>query len=147
MATQITRCRGSAESETQKQAEFWNQAHVLGYLIVALCKNGKRNTHKFHKLVSREWVENPDEKRCVDHCRKFKNAENGRNQEQQQAQQAQYTNVFIGTRKQHNGLHICMIVEPKNLGLFQVEKEAAFAHSFAAVERYGEFARLNEIED
>ncbi len=38
-----------------------------GYLTVSLCKNGKGKTHTMHQLVAREWVLNPDGKRCVDH--------------------------------------------------------------------------------
>ncbi len=38
-----------------------------GYLNVALYKNGKMKTHYIHKLVAQEWIENPDNKRCVDH--------------------------------------------------------------------------------
>ena len=38
-----------------------------GYLTVGLCKNGKQKTHCVHVLVAREWVDNPDSKRCVDH--------------------------------------------------------------------------------
>ena len=38
-----------------------------GYLTVGLRKNGKSKTHCIHVLVAREWVENTDTKRCVDH--------------------------------------------------------------------------------
>ena len=38
-----------------------------GYLYVILNKNGKPKIHYIHKLVAREWVPNPSEKRCVDH--------------------------------------------------------------------------------
>ena len=38
-----------------------------GYLFVHLSKNGKPKIHYIHKLVAREWVPNPEGKRCVDH--------------------------------------------------------------------------------
>ena len=38
-----------------------------GYLYVILSKNGKPKIHYIHKLVAREWVPNPEEKKCVDH--------------------------------------------------------------------------------
>ena len=38
-----------------------------GYHTVDLYKNGKRKSYDIHKLVAREWVSNPAEKRCVDH--------------------------------------------------------------------------------
>ena len=42
-------------------------ANNSGYLFVILSKNGKVKIHYIHKLVAREWVPNPEEKRCVDH--------------------------------------------------------------------------------
>ena len=38
------------------------------YLTVILCKEGKRTAYSVHVLVAREWVPNPDNKRCVDHA-------------------------------------------------------------------------------
>ena len=38
-----------------------------GYLFVHLSKRGKVLIHYIHRLVAREWVGNPEEKRCVDH--------------------------------------------------------------------------------
>ena len=38
-----------------------------GYLAVSLSKKEKAKTHNIHKLVAHEWLDNPDNKRCVDH--------------------------------------------------------------------------------
>ena len=38
-----------------------------GYLTVVLCREGKPKSYSVHVLVAREWVPNPDGKRCVDH--------------------------------------------------------------------------------
>ena len=38
-----------------------------GYLIASLYKNNQAKGHKIHQLVAREWVLNPEDKRCVDH--------------------------------------------------------------------------------
>ncbi len=38
-----------------------------GYQRVNLYIDGKPKTHTIHQLVAREWVRNPEEKRCVDH--------------------------------------------------------------------------------
>ena len=42
-------------------------ADADGYLKVNLSKNGIAKIHYIHQLVAREWVSNPEEKRCVDH--------------------------------------------------------------------------------
>ena len=39
----------------------------VGYLSVKLSKRGVKQNHYIHRLVAREWVSNPGEKRCVDH--------------------------------------------------------------------------------
>ena len=38
-----------------------------GYPIACLSKNKKQRVHYVHQLVAREWVSNPEEKRCADH--------------------------------------------------------------------------------
>ena len=39
-----------------------------GYVSVNLSKKGtKAKIHYIHQLVAREWVSNPEQKRCVDH--------------------------------------------------------------------------------
>ena len=50
-----------------KTARILKAGAARGYLFVGLCRNGVRKTHYIHKLVAREWVPNPDDKRCVDH--------------------------------------------------------------------------------
>jgi hypothetical protein len=43
------------------------QKNSLGYLHVILCKNGKRKTCRVHRLVAEAFIENPENKREVDH--------------------------------------------------------------------------------
>ena len=50
-----------------------------GYQVINLRKNGKPKTHYIHRLVAEAFVDNPAEKRCVDHIdgnRKNNNCEN-----------------------------------------------------------------------
>ena len=37
------------------------------YYNVVLYKNGKGKTHRIHQLVAQSFLENPDDKQCVDH--------------------------------------------------------------------------------
>ena len=41
--------------------------HKDGYLIVSLCKDKKRYTRKIHRLVAITFIENPENKKQVDH--------------------------------------------------------------------------------
>ena len=38
-----------------------------GYLMVVIHNNGKRKTFKVHRLVAEHFIDNPDNKRCVNH--------------------------------------------------------------------------------
>ena len=38
-----------------------------GYLRVVLCKKGRRTTCCIHELLAQEWIDNPLDKKCVDH--------------------------------------------------------------------------------
>ena len=42
-----------------------------GYLKVNLSKDGKLKTHNIHKLIAEHFIENPDNKRCVDHINRI----------------------------------------------------------------------------
>ena len=53
--------------ENTKTGRILKPGAARGYLFVALCRNGVRQIHYIHKLVAREWVPNPEEKKCVQH--------------------------------------------------------------------------------
>ena len=38
-----------------------------GYLTVVLCEDGNRRNHKIHRLVANAFLNNPNDKLCVDH--------------------------------------------------------------------------------
>lgn len=39
----------------------------VGYLLVYLCKNGKRKTHRIHRLVAQSFIPNQENKPEVNH--------------------------------------------------------------------------------
>jgi hypothetical protein len=63
-----------------------------GYLQIGLSKNGKRNTHKIHRLIGLHYIPNPENKKCIDHKNRIRtdnriknlrwatDSENGQNQ-------------------------------------------------------------------
>ena len=132
---------------------------IPGYLFVHLYKNGKALIHYIHQLVAREWVGNPEEKRCVDHVdgsrtnnhwenlRYATHSENGGNAKNRTDGTSIYKGVsFSKPMKKWKGT---IMIEGRNrhLGFFQYEREAAESYNAAAVEHYKEFAKLNEFED
>ena len=130
-----------------------------GYLFVRLFKNGKGAMHYIHQLVAREWVGNPEKKRCVDHIdgsrtnnhyenlRYATHSENSRNAKNRTDGTSVYKGVsyYKPTGKWKAAIRISG--KETYLGYFTSEREAAEAYNAAAAEHYGEFAKLNEIED
>jgi hypothetical protein len=41
--------------------------NTQGYAVARLCANGKSQNHKVHRLIASAFIENPDNKPCVDH--------------------------------------------------------------------------------
>ncbi len=131
-----------------------------GYLHVSLSKGGQVKQHKIHKLVAREWVPNPDGKRCVDHMdndrtnNNWKNlryatyAENNQNATKTSKQTSSiYKGVCFHTRHDKWITNIQLGRKLKHLGYFTSEREAAEAYNAAAVLYFKEFARVNKFDD
>ena len=129
------------------------------YLKVVLCREGTRKTHCVHKLVAREWVPNPDNKRCVDHIdgdrsnnhhenlRCATHMENMRNRAKHKNGLSAYKGISFHRNSGKWQARILLNGVNKSLGYFKIEREAAEAYNTAAVEFYKEFARVNIFED
>ena len=130
-----------------------------GYLFVMLSKNGKVKIHYIHKLVAREWVPNPDNKRCVDHIdgdrtnnhhenlRAATHSENLMNKRGHKNGSSVYKGVSFDKRSGKWVVRIKVDGVYKNMGLFKVEREAAETYNASAIQFYKKFARLNEFDD
>ncbi len=130
-----------------------------GYWVVGLSKNGKAKTHYKHQLVAREWLTNPDEKRCVDHIdgdktnnhhenlRYATHTENARNAKNQTNTSSVYKGVSLNKASKKWVAHIKISGKIKHLGCFTDELEAGIAYNLAAVKHFKQFANLNVFED
>ena len=130
-----------------------------GYLVVNLYNEGKRKLHFIHALVAREWVGNPNNKRCVDHAdgnktnnhyenlRYATHIENGRNRKIQTNGTSVYKGVGFHKPMKKWRAQLTIDGKLKHLGYFENEKEAAVAYNAAADEYYRKYAKLNEIKD
>ncbi len=129
-----------------------------GYLHVILSKNGKTKLHKIHQLVAREWVSNPEEKRCVDHIDGSRT-----NNHWENLRYATHSGNLMNKRRRMDGSSLYKGVSwdkrsgkwvvriktggvNKNLGLFEDEREAAEVYNAAARAYFKEFAKLNDLD-
>jgi hypothetical protein len=130
-----------------------------GYMSVNLSKrDSKPKTHFIHQLVAREWAPNPEQKRCVDHIdgsrtnnhwenlRYATHSENQRNKRRRKDGSSLYKGVSWDKRSGKWVVRIKAQGVYKNLGLFEIEKEAAEVYNAAALKFYKKFARLNELD-
>ncbi len=135
-----------------------NCPNTSGYFVVSLGKHKKWKTHYIHQLVAREWVSNPEEKRCVDHIdgnrannnwenlRYATHAENSRNRKKHANGSSVYKGVYMCNRRHKWVASIHTNEGHKHLGYYSDEREAAESYNTAAVEHFGEFAKLNELD-
>ena len=129
------------------------------YQTVNLSKNKKSKTHYVHRLVAEAFLENPEEKRCVDHidgnrtnnnCENLRYAthsENSMNQRIQTNTSSRYKGVCLDKRRNKWMARINTISETVFLGYFANEREAGAAYNVAAVALHKNFARINILED
>ncbi len=115
--------------------------------------------HKIHKLVAREWVPNPENKRCVDHIdgdrtnnnyenlRHATSAENSMNRKKSSDRSSVYKGVSIYKPTNKWQTFIWINGSNKLLGYYATEREAAEVYNAAAIGFYKEFARVNIFED
>ena len=130
-----------------------------GYQVINLRKNGKSKTHYVHRLVAEAFVDNPTEKRTVDHIDSDRRnnclsnlrfasvAENSRTTKKRSDCSSLYKGVcwYEPYKKWYAR---CMVDRKrKHLGYFESEREAGEAYNRAAVDLHKEFARLNIFED
>ncbi len=130
-----------------------------GYLFVRLFKNGKGAMHYIHQLVAREWVPNPEEKKCVDHrdgnrinnhienLRYATHSENNRHRSKRANTTSMYFGVCFYKETDKWRAQIQIGEKRKHLGYFSSEKEAAVAFNTAAAEFYKEFRKINVFSD
>ena len=130
-----------------------------GYLTVALYREGKMKSHSVHVLVAREWVSNPDGKRCVDHMdndrhnnnwvnlRYATQAENNRNTKKHFDGSSVYKGVSYYKPTGKWMARIYTVGKTVFLGYYANEREAGLAYNLAAVKYFKNFAKLNILED
>ena len=154
---EISSCGRARNATTERMLKSSDDGR--GYLKINLYKEGKPSTMKIHKLVAEAFVDNPEDKKCVDHIDNDKtnnnwenlryatHAENARNK----SKRANATSTYYGVcfHKKADKWHAQIQIDGrrKHLGYFTDEKEAAAVFNKAAAEFYKEFRKINVFSD
>ena len=125
--------------------------HSNGYMMVSLAKDNKDTKHRVHRLVALCYLENPENKKDVDHIdgnRKNNHVSNLR----WATRSENLRNSFLRSdnKSGHKGVdwcesrnkwRACIRLNSKHthLGYFETKEEAAAAYQAAAKIHYGEF--------
>ncbi len=128
-----------------------------GYHMIGLYKDGKQKYFLIHRLVAQEFIDNSNNKLCVDHIdndpsnncinnlRWCSKKENAGNSLKQQNTSSKFKGVYWFKRDQNWKAHIRIDGKLKHLGLFENEEDAAQAYNEAAKQYFQEYAKLNDV--
>ena len=124
-----------------------------GYKYVCLSNEGKAQKWRIHKIVALVFIDNPENKNCVDHknnnrldnnvsnLRWCSSQENNMNK----SKRGNASSIYKGVHRQdgkwlagikYNNIKI-------HIGSFKTQEEAGRAYNEKASELFGEFAKLN----
>jgi hypothetical protein len=131
-----------------------------GYLHVATSLKGEKTHHEVHRLVALEFIPNPNSKPSVDHIdnnAKLNNTilnlrwatrqEQEANKSKKPNTSSQYKGVSWSKKESKWEAYIKRDRKQMHLGYFKSEEEAGSTYNKKAIDYFGEFAKLNVIED
>lgn len=132
------------------------QLDANGYYIVRLSKNGKMKTFKIHRLVAKAFIDNPENKKCVDHINNSKIDNNVKNlrfatyKENNQNASISSSNTSgikgVCWHKEKKKWQAQIVINGKNkhLGYFNTLEKAKSARQSKALQIFGEFTNSCE---
>jgi hypothetical protein len=149
---------GDVLSTKRKEMKILNpRLDVQGYYCVTIRnKNGKRDHPRIHRLLAKVFIENSEDKPCVDHidgCRMNNSLENLRWCTYQQNQHNRGSDKNTSSKykgvswyKARGKWKVTINIDGKNrhLGLFKSEHDAHLAYDAKAREVHGEFYRPHQ---
>jgi len=144
------RCRNNQTSRILKLG-----VNIHGYLKVNLRKDNIPKTCSIHRLVAEAFLENPLNKKSVDHIdnnrknnmlsnlRWATSKENCANRSKRENTSSSYKGVSFNKEKQKWLVQLRTNGKKYHIGYFNNEQDAARAYDEKAIEFFGEFAKIN----
>ena len=128
-----------------------------GYYHVTLTNDGKRSDKKIHKLVAGVFLQNPEDKKCVDHIdrdslnnhlsnlRYATHSENNQNVSIKSNNTSGVAGVSWNKQRKKWQAYIKLNYIKKNLGYFVNKDDAITARTNAEILYFGDFRAVNQI--
>jgi HNH endonuclease/NUMOD4 motif/AP2 domain len=125
-----------------------------GYLQVILVDDGETSAKKIHKLVASAFLENPEDKKCVDHVdhdrknnylsnlRFATHAENNQNKSMQSNNTTGIVGVCWDKKQNKWKVQITVNGVKKYLGRFTSKEDAITTRHNAEIQYFGEFRAI-----
>jgi len=122
-----------------------------GYLQVVLANNGDTSTLKVHRLIAKAFIENPENKECIDHINHNKKdnnisnlrwatkLENNQNRSISTNNTSGYSGITFVEKSNKWRVIISVNRRPKHLGYFANKEDAIRVRREAEVLYFGEF--------
>ena len=122
-----------------------------GYLKVDLMNDGERSTKAVHKMVANAFLENPENKICVDHIdhnrtnnhisnlRYATHTENSQNASMKSSNTSGVVGVYFNKKNKKWRAQITVNGLQKHLGSFDDKNDAITARSNAEIQYFGNF--------
>ena len=101
----LGRVKSLGNNKSRQEKILKLQLHRTGYLLVKLCKEGKKRNYKVHRLVAQAFIPNPDNKSQVNHRDENKSNNKVENLEWMTCKE----NINHGTRTSRTCKPICGI--------------------------------------
>ena len=131
----------------------------MGYHLIEIRHHNKRKALTVHKLLGECWIDNHEDKPCIDHIdgnrtnnaisnlRWCTHVENQRNRQVTGRGSSAYKGVTWHKASGKWTAQISVDGHNRHLGYFTDEREAARAYNAAAQDLFGEYACINVITD
>jgi hypothetical protein len=130
--------------------------NTWGYYKVNLCENGIKKTFTIHRLVGLHFLENPENKKCIDHINNNRLDNTINNLRFVSSQQNSHNSVIpknntsgvkgVYFDKKRNKYHVQITInnKKKHIGRFKTLEEATIARKKVANELFKEFTNICE---